>query len=567
MNPKSILICGQAGQGIQSIGYILAKSFVRAGYYVFAWQDFQSRIRGGESSFRIVVDEKPVKSLTEKYDLIVSLDKENTKVYRALLKKDGLLVASPDTDDGNVYQIDFSKIALKVVGKSLYTNAAATGAIAALMDFPSEIIRQVIMENFQGKGEDVISGNIRVYDAACQETSANYSGRKLILGKPVATTNATPDGKLLLTGIEALAIGAVASGAKFIAAYPMTPSTGLITYLAETSHKTGILAEQAEDEISAINMAIGASYAGVRSLTATSGGGFCLMVEGLSLAAMTEVPIVIALGQRPGPATGLPTRTEQGELNFALSAGHGEFPRFIFAPSDAISGYNMMLKAFDLSQKYRVPSIILYDQYIADSYWTVDKEKIKTPELKNYYTDPQNIVGEFRTFQITDDGISPRLYPGQSRHTVIVDSDEHDEYGHITENLETRKIMVEKRWKKFPAMEKEMGVHLPEDIDSAEIILISWGSNAGPSDAAAKIIREKGINVQTVNYVDIWPLAVPEIFKKTSAKIAAVENNYTGQFARLLESHGVPIEKKILKYNGLPFTAEEIAQETIKWLS
>jgi len=556
---KGILICGQAGQGIQSIGYILAKSFVRAGYYVFAWQDFQSRIRGGESSFRLVVSAEPIDGLPERYDLLVSLDPENTKVYRSLLAEDGLLL--DDSSSGaQTPQVNFSKLALEVAGEKIYTNAAAIGAIAALGDLPSEIVHQVFRESFQEKGEKIVAKNISVYDFAYQMLAKNYSVKKMSRKE----VNSSP--RLLMTGIEALALGAVAAGAKFMAAYPMTPSTGLITYLAQTAQQTGILTEQAEDEIAAINMVIGASYAGVRALTATSGGGFCLMVEGLALAAMTEVPIVLALGQRPGPATGLPTRTEQGELSFVLSAGHGEFPRFVFTPTDAVSGYQVMIKSFDLSQKYRVPAIVLYDQYFADSYWTVEKEKIKIAELNNYFADPASIGEDYRTFQLTPDGISPRLYPGQSPHLVIVDSDEHDESGHLTEDLEIRKLMVEKRWKKFPAMKTEMRVELKERLDGAKIILVSWGTNAGPVKAAAKILQSEGIDVRALSYEDIWPLVVPEELSKTLAKIVVIENNYTGQFARLLENCGLSVARKILKYNGWPFTGQEIAREIKKWL-
>ncbi|MFQ3675436.1 MAG: 2-oxoacid:acceptor oxidoreductase subunit alpha, partial [Endomicrobiia bacterium] len=464
MNSGSILICGQAGQGIQTIGYLLAKIFINHGYYIFAWQDFQSRIRGGESSFRLVFDENPVYSLPEKFDIMISLDENNTRTYFPLLKETGLLI-SEETNFDKSFVVAFKKIAQEIAGEKIYSNSAAIGSICGVLGLEITILEKIFSMQFADKGEDVIKKNIEVakYAANILSTEKQIKIDKI---KKLSQTQ-----KILITGNESISLGAIVSGCKFMSAYPMTPSTGIITYLSETSHKTGILTEQVEDEISAINMALGASYAGVRSLTATSGGGFCLMVEGLSLSAMTEIPIVIILGQRPGPATGLPTRTEQGELNFALNAGHGEFPRFIFAPSDAESAFYTIIKAFDLSQKYRVPSIILTDQFLADSYWTMDILETDEVVIKNYFLEKSEISSDFKTYKITETGISPRIIPGETENLVIVDSDEHDERGNLTEDNSIRKLMVAKRWKKFELMKQEFDFPKIEGNIDAEIIL------------------------------------------------------------------------------------------------
>jgi len=433
--------------------------------------------------------------------------------------------------------------------------------VCGILGLDITILEEIFKLQFMSKGETVVKNNIEIAKYSIELISQNNKIIKIDRIKKLSDTT-----KILFTGNEAISLGAIFAGCKFVSAYPMTPSTGIITYLSETSQKTGILAEQSEDEISAINMALGASYAGVKSLTATSGGGFCLMVEGLSLSAMTEVPIVIILGQRPGPATGLPTRTEQGELNFVLNAGHGEFPRFVFAPSDAETAFYTIIKAFELSQKYRVPAIILTDQYLADSYWTIDNLDIDKIETKNYFLEKGKFIENFQTYKITETGISPRLKPGETENLVIVDSDEHDERGNLTEDNNVRKLMVEKRWKKFDLMKQEFGIPKICGEKDSEIILISWGTNKGIVSKVSLMFKEVGIKVATINYTEIFPLKISEELISFKGKKIVIENNFTGQFTTLLEKSGLKIDNKILKYNGLPFSEEELFLEVKKVL-
>ena len=478
---------------------------------------------------------------------------------RGLLKETGLLI-SEETNFDKSFVVPFKKIAQEIAGEKIYSNSAAIGAICGVLGLEIKILEEIFSVQFAAKGEQVIKKNIEVakYTANILSTEKQLKIDKI---KKLSQTQ-----KILITGNESVALGAIASGCKFMSAYPMTPSTGVITYLSETSHKTGILTEQVEDEISAINMALGASYAGARTLTATSGGGFCLMVEGLSLAAMTEIPIVIILGQRPGPATGLPTRTEQGELNFVLNAGHGEFPRFVFAPSDAETAFYTVIKAFELSQKYRVPSIILTDQFLADSYWTIDNLEIEKIKTRNYFLEKDKILSDFKTYAITETGISARIRPGESENLVIVDSDEHDERGNLTEDNNIRKLMVEKRWSKLPFMEQE--ILAPEIVGDkeAEIILISWGTNKGIVSKVALMLETGGTKVATINYTELFPLKISNELLTFKGKKIVIENNFTGQFANILQSNGLKIHKKILKYNGLPFSEEELLAEVKKFL-
>ena len=326
----SIRIGGEAGQGVQTVGDTLAKVFSRSGYHVFSHQDYESRVRGGHNFYQIRFSDHPVAASRDRINILTAFDKDSITLHEKELSENGQILydsASLKTTYTGIHFLDipFSDMALEHGGNRIMANSVAMGAVMGMLDMGLELLIDLVREIFERKGEDIVKANI----------NAVISGH-VFAGKNCGRCNFSPaplsKSKMLMTGTEAIGLGALASGCRFYSAYPMTPSTGIMNYIAGKEKEYGVLVEQAEDEISAINMAIGASFAGVRAMTGTSGGGFALMVEGLSLAGMTETPVVIALGQRPGPATGLPTRTEQGDLQFALYTSHGEFPRAIFAP-------------------------------------------------------------------------------------------------------------------------------------------------------------------------------------------------------------------------------------------
>jgi len=372
--------------------------------------------------------------------------------------------------------------------------------------------------------------------------------------------------KMLISGNEAIGAGAIASGLKFYSAYPMTPSTGIFNFVAEYAKDYGIVVEQAEDEISAINMVIGASFAGVRAMTGTSGGGFALMVEGISLAAMTETPIVIALAQRPGPATGLPTRTEQADLLFALYAGHGEFPKVIFAPGSPEQAFYLTNKAFDLAEKYQIVAIILTDQYLADSQWSYEGFDLGKIKYVDYRLREEKLkeIENYKRHTFTETGISPFAVPGQSKNLVVTDSDEHDEEGHIIEDALTRIRMVEKRlFKKIPLIKKEISPPLIYRDKNPEIVLICWGSMFG---IVKEVIDEliKKYKVAMIHFSEIYPFSKDkswiELLRK-SKKVINIEQNATSQFAKLIKMEtGIYIENHINRFDGRPFTADELLE-------
>lgn len=549
MEDINVIIAGAAGEGVQTVGDVLAETISAQGYAVFAWKEYESRIRGGQNSYSIRIGENPRNAPLTGADVLLCLNKGAVEKYEPLIKQGGILLAQEDVRQGMI-TVAFTEIA-KEVGNRIYANAVAVGALASVLGMELDTLKKVLEKRFSKKSDDIIQNNL-----AAAEKGYSLAERDCKDMCPW-TLPGRKDRFFLIAGNEAIPLAAAHAGCRFMAAYPMTPSTGIITFLSKERDRLGIFTEQAEDEIAAINMAIGASYAGVRSMTATSGGGFALMVEGVSLAGMTETPLVIILAQRPGPATGLPTRTAQADLLFAINAGHGEFPKAVLAPADAKDAFHKTVRAFNLAGKYQIPVIILTDQFLADSHFSVtDFEPEKSlPEF--YFADPSRIDTYVR-YRVTRDGISPRLYPGQSEHLVCVDSDEHDESGHITEDLAgIAKAMAEKRLAKYGGLKKE--IKPPEEVrlQDADTVLIGWGTSRGAVLEALDLMKEDGKHAGMIHFTEIWPL--PRYEFSGDKEYWTVESNQSGQLARLLRSeYRVDIKGTLGRHDGLPLTGEYI---------
>ncbi|MDD5081868.1 MAG: 2-oxoacid:acceptor oxidoreductase subunit alpha, partial [Dehalococcoidales bacterium] len=377
------------------------------------------------------------------------------------------------------------------------------------------------------------------------------------------------DKRMLLNGTDAIASGAIAAGCRFMAAYPMTPTTPILEYMAGRANDFGLAVIQPEDEIAAINMTIGAAYVGARAMTATSGSGFCLMVEGLGLAGITETPIVIVDGQRPGPAVGLPTRTEQGDLEFVIHAHHGDFPRAVLAPATMDDAFWLTVKAFNLAERYQTPVILLIDHYLATSYATVNPFNLALVNIDRgvLYTEKTEDPSEYKRHRITRTGISPRAFPGQSRALVVTDSDEHDEEGHIIEDAETRAAMVQKRMRKLSGLKKEIAPPLLYGPKKADMLLIGWGSTLGAIAEAAEILREEGTSVNHLHLTELWPFPNEVVARAidNASTSYVIENNASGQLSHLIRAEtGRKASGRILKYDGRPFYPSEIIGELKK---
>jgi 2-oxoglutarate ferredoxin oxidoreductase subunit alpha len=550
----NILIGGEAGQGLLSLGQILAKSLVRSGYYIVVSQSYQSRIRGGHNTFVIRVGIDEIDAPQEPVDLLIALNQETVDLHRADLLSKGLIVLDADFGVGGngVLQMPFKDLA-----QDSYSNIVSLGAAASLLGLDEGVIGRT-MDDFFGKKDVTLAEENRRVLATTMEWTARHAGSRHKLPAPVISKR-----HLMLNGNEAIALGAISGGIRFSAFYPMTPATSICLNLAAQADKMGFVVEQAEDEISAVNMALGASFAGAPSMVATSGGGFALMVEGVSLSAMTETPLVIVVAQRPGPATGLPTRTEQGDLEFVLYSGHGEFPRAVFSPGTVEECFFLTRKAFELAEHYQGPVFLLTDQFLADSYRAVSPVDVEGLPPVSVCAEPAE-TKPYARYDNTESGISPRLLPGMSENLVVADSDEHTADGHITENLSVRKQMVEKRLRKGDGIRTEV---IPPDMDGEErpdLLLVSWGSSKGAVSEAASRLRLKGVTVATCHFSQVWPL-VPEHFMgrfKEARKVVCIEGNASGQLAGLIRREtGFQIKHNVLRYDGLPLTPESILRD------
>lgn len=552
MTDFTIIVAGAAGEGIQTIGAVVQRAVAASGLPVFSWQEFESRIRGGNSSFTIRICDAHTSSPCHATDLLLALNDRALAHYAGRLKPGGTVVAQGHAPDnsGGVVRIDFGGIAERDYGSRLYGNSVATGYLASLVGLDLSVVRKALGASLSGKDEKVVSANLAAASAG-YALAGGGGGRNGFAGRDA-------QGKgWLLTGHEALAAGAAAAGLDFIAAYPMSPSTSIITFLAEHSGELGVLVVQAEDEIAAANMAIGANFAGARAMTSTSGGGFALMVEALSLAGMTETPLVVVLAQRPGPATGLPTRTAQGDLNFAINAGHGEFPKAVLAPGDAKGAYLCAARAFELAERFQTPVVILTDQFLADSTFLVD-DLPEPPIRPHNLADPEAVSTPYARYSLTESGISPRLFPGQSEHLVAADSDEHNEEGHITEDLtHTAMEMSAKRLRKTQALKEAMSPPLHEGSPTPELTLVGWGSTLHALREAVARLCESGRSASLLHFSEIWP--VPAFKAPPGSRLVSVESNSTGQFERLLRAEcGLAFARPVRRSDGLPIDAAYI---------
>jgi len=553
----SIIIGGEAGQGIQTVGQLLALACRQAGMYVMAVNDFESRIRGGHSFFQVRISDRPVQAPDHRIHLLVALDEKTVQAHAAEMVPGGIIIMEKESGlNKNVVSVPFIELA-RQAGARITSNTVAAGACLALLGAPFSIMKRILSEQFGQKSRDILEKNIKAAElgfGAVKGTSFKWA---------FSWKETRPRG-ILMEGSKAVALGALAGDCRVGAFYPMSPATSIMAHLASFSGHCPVVVEQAEDEIAAVNMVIGASFAGARAMTATSGGGFSLMVEGLGLAAITETPIVIVNAQRPGPATGLPTRTAQADLHFVIRASQDEFPRFVFAPGTPEEAYDITARAFELSEKYQVPVIVLVDQYFNDSLFTIEQPLAAPRKIERFIVGDKDMKnpGAYQRFAITPSGVSPRALPCMGKALVVVSSDEHREDGHISETISDRVHMVDKRQAKWPAMLSEMrppqGYH--EDSD---ILLIGWGSTKGAIQEAVDQLRKKGLDAGSLHFTDLWPF--PDSAVKTALqkkkKIFMVEQNTTAQLGQLIRQQtGLGFSDAILKYDGRPFYPIEIVE-------
>ena len=563
-------IGGEAGFGIMTTGLVFSKIITRFGYHIHDFIEYPSLIRGGHNAYEVTISDELVGAPKEKINLLICLNKETYDLHKKRLVDNALIVfdESEFQIEEKNYQpinIPFQKILDGFKGEQIMKNTIALGASLALIGLDLTELTKIIESQFIRKGQEVVDFNKKFAEAGFNAVKEKYPGSiKTILPKK----NVEP--ALVITGNDAFSLGSVIADCRFYCAYPMTPSSGVLTNLAAWQNKVGMVVRHAEDEISVINTAIGSSFTGVRSAVGTSGGGFALMTEAVSLAGMTEVPLVIFIAQRPGPATGMPTWTQQADLLFSVFSGHGEFPKIVLAPGDVEEMLVLSAEAYNLADLYQTPVIVLSDMFLSESHQSMLKSSFdnfaKNYQVKRGKLINQPAVTPYLRYQVTVDGISDRLLPGTKDNFYQSNSYEHLEDGHTTEAAAEVKKQVEKRLQKENTYLKN-DFQLPKiygDLETAETVFVSWGGVKNILLAAQKVAEEKGKKIAIIHFSYVYPLdkeKVKALFAKDK-RYVLVENNATGQFGKLLQMEtGIEIKEKLLKYDGRSFSLEEIVDQ------
>ena len=562
-------IGGAAGQGVATPGDIFALILSRRGLHVNAYNAYQSIIRGGHTFLTIRTGVDKVENLGDGIDLLLPLNQDTMDRHLRLLKAGGACIYNADTikpgaaaDGVQLCALPVSTLA-DISRNKVAQNTLALGAALSMMGVGFQSLESVLKAQFGKKGEAVVNENAGIARAGYEYATANFKP----FAKPLPMTEKR---YAVLSGNAALAMGGAAAGVKFYAAYPMSPSTGVLHWMAAHGRKAGIMVRQVEDEIGVVNYTIGAAHAGVRSMCATSGGGFALMTEGLGLSAMAEIPIVVIDCQRAGPSTGVPTKTEQGDLWQMLGAAFGDYPRVIAAPLDIGDCFTLMPEIFNVTDKFQCPGIVLCDLLLSEGRLSVE------PELLNFnppidrgemITANGDAHGEYLRYKITESGVSPRAIPGIPGFTHTVSSDEHDENGVLISdeytNAGKRRAMMEKRMRKVQGIEAMVPPPVLEGPPDADVTLIGWGSTDGTIREARALLAEQGIRANQLQIRWLVPLhgdAIVSILGKAKHTII-VENNFSGQFARYLRSETSFVPNgNIRKYDGEPFMPHHIAE-------
>ena len=561
-------IGGEAGFGIMSAGVTFSKIASRSGYYIFDYAEYPSIIRGGHNVMQTSISSEPIRSQLRHTDLLVALNQETIDLHKDELLENSGIIFDNEKDmklEGipkgvSEFGIPINKIARDIGGSEIMRNTAALGAVMAVLGGKIGHLKDLITEEFSNKKPEIIEKNHLVCQAGYDYALEHYKDKV----KNVLKQKPKLPSQIVISGSEAVALGALTAGLQFVAIYPMTPISGILHALALYQEEYKFIYKQPEDEICAVNMAIGASFAGARAMTATSGGGFCLMAEGYGLAGISETPIVIIEGMRGGPATGLPTWTEQGDLRFVLHAHQSEFPRIVLAAGDIEEAYHFTAKAFNLADKYQTPVVVLTDKQINESHMGVKAFNTSDYNIdrgKMFLTKDEN----YKRYELTSDGISPRSIPGVGNH-FVANSDEHTEIGYSDEEAKNRLEQMNKRMSKLDTCAKmDMEKPVLYGPNKADITIVSWGSNKG---AILDAIKEfNNVNFLHITWMNPFPSEVVGNILSSAKFVLNIECNYTGQMASLIkEKTGYEVNESFLKIDGRPIYAEEIVEKIRKLL-
>ncbi|HCL80479.1 MAG TPA: 2-oxoacid:acceptor oxidoreductase subunit alpha, partial [Synergistaceae bacterium] len=528
----SCVLSGAAGLGIQTVEEMLARVVVDEGFHVFGTREYMSRVRGGNNSTELRIAVRPVDAQVDRIDILIALSRKVRKNIRGRISKETVILGDRTELSGELedlgapfVHVPLAEIA-KELGAALYSNSVAAGVLMGILGLGTRGAEAHFEVRFAGKAPEVARSNSEAFRRGYAIGSSLVDEKGLLDGRPRMAAGQS----MIMKGTEAVALGAMAAGCNFVTGYPMSPATGVLSYFAAHAHEVGAVVEQVEDELSAINMAVGSSYAGGRPMATTSGGGFALMSEGLSLAGVMETPLVVHLAQRPGPATGMATRTEQGDLELALHSGHGEWPKAVYAPGTLAGAFAVTQEAFRTAWKYQTPAIVLTDQYFVDSFHDLPAEALVFAPAP---AGPVETEASYRRYEDSPDGRSPMGVPGFGRGIVGADSHEHDEVGHVYEDFELRKRMQDKRMRKLEGMRAEALAPFLFGPEEYQCLVVCWGSTIPIFREAVGLLGRT--DTALLAFEQVWPLHPSASDRLARAsRIVVAEGNSTGQFARLL---------------------------------
>ncbi|MBP7768349.1 2-oxoacid:acceptor oxidoreductase subunit alpha [Candidatus Woesebacteria bacterium] len=557
-----------AGFGVMTIGLSISKLAARSGYHIFDYSEYPSLIRGGHNTYEVAISGQPVHSTKQPVDFLICFDQQTSTLHESRLHAESVLMYDPGVFDpitvAQKVPVPFQGLLNELKADKIMVNMIGLGASFALMGGKEELLIELINDQFARKGREIVEAN-----NTCARTGYNYiTQHHPHVIKSILAFRPDQPAQVVLAGNDAFSLGAVAADCRFYAAYPMSPSSSVLETLAAWQRTTGMVVRHAEDEIGVANEALGASFAGVRSATGSSGGGFALMAETLSYAGIAELPLVVFVAQRPGPATGMPTWTEQGDLLFSVFAGHGEFPKIVLAPGDPAEMIDQTMKAFDLADIYQTPVIVLSDKMLSESHLNVPEEDmaaLMNRPINRGKTIPITTPTQhpYERYALSEDGISPRLIPGSGSAWYQANSYEHLADSHTTEDMAERVAQVKKRSQKIETYLKQdfAAPTVYGDIEEADSILFSWGGNKGAILDAVQELRSTGKNVCFLHFTHLYPLS-PKILSPYFSHhkpYIQIENNGTGQFGQLLKmAIGFETPHKLLKCDGRPIFREEV---------
>lgn len=560
-NRLTVRIAGEGGEGVISTGELLTTAVARARRDVFTFRTYPAEIKGGPAMFQLRYADHPVLSVGTHLDVLMAFNEEAVDLHAAELKSDGLLIYDSTTFDPekkvpktvSLYGAPITSIASEGIGFKKGKNMVALGLLGQLLGLPIEGFKHLMEEKFGKKGADVLEKNIKAIEEGFRWGESHPVDRNLLV-----PSSERKDRKLIMSGNEAMSAGAVAAGCRYYAGYPITPASDILSFMEKEIPRFGGVAVQTEDEISAIASCVGASFAGAKALTATSGPGLSLMAEVLGLASMTETPVVIIDAQRSGPSTGMPTKTEQSDLMYAVYMGHGEAPRVVMAPSNVKDCFYGMVKAFYIAEKYQIPVVVLSDQSLSHRTQTFTRPHLENLQINNRLRASKN--GEYKRFLDTETGVSPVAFPGDEGLNFVTTGLEHDEKGHPSWSGENHQRMSEKRHRKLDFIAKEKGFTRRFGDEHATVGVICWGSTEGPVEEAISKAATQGLEVKALTIKMIHPLPDEEIrsFMTGLKHILVPETNFTGQLALLLRQKYLYPFQSFTKCNGMPFDPDEI---------